>query len=169
MKNEKFLSCNNKIESRIVYFRSFSPYVIIIIFHWDIKWCVSGKIYNSYTLINANETCKTFWWLRFRSDLSTFGILTMAKYYVFISFERWKSSHVVDEVYLLRWPNSIFIRENSREREKEEGSSFENKFNCETNATESFITRPSRNVPVFFFFLNLIQVSQNLTLFICSF
>lgn len=151
MKNEKFLSCNNKIESRIVHFKSFSPYVIIIIFHWDIKWCVNGTIYNSYTLINANETCKTFWWLRFRSDLSTFGILTMAKYYVFISFQsRGESPPTLSTTFTCFAGRIRFSYVKIHERNRGEGmSSFENKFNCETNAIESFITRPSRNVPVF--------------------
>lgn len=121
MKNEKFLSCNNKIESRIVYFRSFSPYVIIIIFHWDIKWCVNGTIYNSYTLINANETCKTFWWLRFRSDLSTFGILTMAKYYVFISFQsRGESPPTLSTTLtcFAGWIRFSYVKIHERERKR---------------------------------------------------
>lgn len=108
----------------------------------------------------------------FRSDLSTFGILTMAKYYVFISFQSRGESPPTLSTTFTCFAGRIrfsYVKIHERERERRgKMSSFENKFNCETNATESFITRPSRNVPVFFFFfLNLIQVSQT-WLCICS-
>lgn len=99
--------------------------------------------------------------MAFRADLSTFGILTMAKYCAFLSrvtnAERWKSSHVVDDAYL---PNSPRRFSYVKIHEREKGGGFENIFNCETNATEHL---SHGHLKTCLFFLNLIQLSQSLT------